>query len=1053
MFFTKEKAKKYLEDLKKYIYQNEREIGEFNIHKGDIAEGYKNILPDNEWDIINIGDRWGGKDLTCWFRTDLRVSSDMREGKTALYLDLGTGHVGGLGGAESLIYINGVPVQALDVNHREVLLTKEVLSNDQLKIAIKAFSGLQDTDRLFKAAKVAIINEEAEDFYFRALAILETVNIMAEDNYDYQQLLKFLNSSINTIDFRQPGSSVFYQSIKEANRELKGNLKDYRNNSENRPKVTVVGHSHIDVAWLWRLCHTREKCSRTFSTVLNLMEQYPEYQYLQSTPQLYQFIKEDYPEIYEKIKEKVKEGSWEITGGMWVEADCNVPSGESLVRQFLYGTRFIEKEFGVECNILWLPDVFGYSWSLPQIIKKSGMKYFMTTKISWNQFNRPEYDTFQWRGIDGTDVLTHFITTPTEGQTLYTYNGIIDPESVQGIWDNYRQKDINDELLLAYGYGDGGGGPTKEMLEMGRKMQELPAVPEVKFGKAEPYFDRLENRVKDNSDLPVWDGELYLEYHRGTYTSQAEVKKNNRNSEILYHNLELFSSFASSIDENYTYPQSMINEGWKTILRNQFHDIIPGSSIHEVYEDSAKEFTQVIEAGNKMLDKSLEDIANKVNVDGERLVVFNSLSWSRDGLILLDWQEKFKNKIFVSLDGERLSTEIINGKNKHKQILIRLPEIPSLAYKVFKIVDKDTVQTSDAQLSDTKLLIKGNVIENLYYVIKLNDNGQVISLYDKEAEREVLPDGMKANVFQVFEDKPMNYDAWDIDIYYQEKEYVVEKLINREIVEESSERVVIRFKWEFLDSIIEQDMIVYADKRRIDFKTEVDWQQQQLLMKVAFPIDVRTTKANYEIQFGNVERPTHWNTSWDYAKFETAAQKWADLSERDYGVSLLNNCKYGYDIKDKIMRLTLIKSAIQPDPKADQGHHSFTYSIYPHLGDWYDGNVTKEAYQLNYPLLYKFADNEGGALPDSKSLLDINAESTILETVKKAEDSNSLILRFYEYGNRRDKVQLNLPDTAMILETDLMEREMKDKECIKDSKFIFEIKPYEIKTFKITFLN
>jgi len=1049
MFYIKEKAKRYIDDLKQYVYIDEVPIKEFKFYQGDISEAYKVDFNDKNWNTINVGDGWGGKDVTVWFRTQVLIPEGWSKEKIALKLVIGEGHRGGLSGAESLIYINGYSVQGLDRNHHEVYLKPEWITKGRINIAIKAFSGLEDSSHLFKQANLVKIDAETEDFYYRVLTMLKTISVLEEGSIDYRNLLKFLNKAINTIDFRKPGSKEFYRSIKKANTNLKKELTEYKPKKENRPIVNVVGHSHIDVAWLWRLKHTREKCSRTFSTVIHLMEQYPKYQFLQSTPQLYEFIEEDYPEIFAKIKEKIECGRWEITGGMWVEADCNIPSGESLVRQFLFGTRYMKEKFGVDCNILWLPDVFGYSWALPQIIKKSGLKYFMTTKISWSQFNRPEYDTFRWRGIDGTEILNHFITTPGETEEpFYTYNGVLNPESVQGIWDNYHQKDINNELLLSYGWGDGGGGPTKEMIEIGNKMQELPGIPEVKFSKAEPFFKSLEEKTKDNPNLPIWDGELYLEYHRGTYTSQAQIKKNNRFSEILYHNVELFSSLTDVLIDDYKYPQKDINDNWKIILRNQFHDILPGSSIREVYEDSAEEFDQAMSSGERMLKDSLGELTKNIALDGEKLVVFNPLSWSRTGWISIPWEEGLSEKIFISEDGKKLFTKKIDSQDK--KLMIYMPEIPALGYKAFKVIKKEMKEEIIWPIRD-QLIIEKDRIENKYYQIRLNKKGQIISLHDKEFQREILPKGSKANVFQAFEDRPMSFDAWDIDIYYQEKKYIIDDLVEIEVEETGPDRGVIRFKWCFLDSVIEQRMIVYADKRRIDFETNVDWHQHQILLKVAFPANIRSTKATYEIQFGNVERPTHWNTSWDYAKFETAAQRWADLSERNYGVSLLNNCKYGYDIKGHTLRLTLIKSGIEPDPEADQGHHSFTYSLYPHQGDWFEGETTKEAHELNYPLLATVSNNKdkGSSLPISCPLVNMKANSVILDTIKKAEDDNSLILRFYEYGNQWDTVKVELLHRIKnVLECNLVEEEIEEVK-FDENKFEFKIRPYEIKSFKI----
>jgi alpha-mannosidase len=557
MFLKEEKIERYLKDLKSVL--NQKEIALENFKKYPVKTEAKTSVDFSKLkgEDFKVGDLWGGKDITCWFKTQIAVPETWRIKEGSIYLEIivGSGHAGNLKGAESLLYLNGQVLQGLDHNHSLVKLGKKELENKNLEIVIKAFSGLQAAKQKFKKAALVFRNKNVEEYYYLAQTLSQAIKTMAAGENLREKLLNILNKSLNIIDFRKANSEQFLETSADAYRYLQDSLAELKTES-NLPKVTAVGHSHIDLAWLWRLLHTREKTSRTFSTVLNLMDQYPEYTFVQSSPQLYKFIKEDYPEIYAKIKEKIKAGKWEVTGGMWVEADCNLISGESLVRQFLHGRQFIQKEFDQDWNVLWLPDVFGYSWALPQIIKKSGMKYFMTTKISWSQFNRPEYDTFKWRGIDGTEVLTHFITTPEvdNDEPFYTYNGLLNPESVKGLWDNYQQKDINDELLLAYGWGDGGGGPTKKMIEAGKKMNEIPGMPEIKFGSAEAYFSRLDQRVSSNSDLPVWDGELYLEYHRGTYTSQAEIKKNNRKAEILLHDAEIFNSLTAA--KNYLeYPE------------------------------------------------------------------------------------------------------------------------------------------------------------------------------------------------------------------------------------------------------------------------------------------------------------------------------------------------------------------------------------------------------------------------------------------------------------------------------------------------------------------
>lgn len=1053
MYFTVDKAHRYIRDLKRYVYDDRIEIPRFKACEEDVPHAFRPDFDDSSWSDFEVGSEWGGRDKTAWFRTTVDVPEHWTGRRVALFAVVGAGREGGLGGSEALLYVNGRAVQGLDANHREVCLLPEQIGSGRLNIAVKAFSGLQHEKRVFRTAHLVRIHEDTEDLFFRASTVLMAIETLPESDYDRQNLIRFLNQAINTLDFRKPGSEQFYSSVERANELLKERLRAYKPASENRPVITAVGHSHIDVAWLWQLKHTREKCSRTFSTANHLMRQYPEYVFLQSTPQLYEFVEQDYPEIFAEIQESIKAGKWEVTGGMWVEADCNIPSGESLVRQFLFGTRYMKDRFGIECSVLWLPDVFGYSWALPQIISKSGLKYFMTTKISWSQYNRAPYDTFMWRGLDGTEVLTHFITT-TEGKTprFFTYNGMLTPASTKYCWEHYQQKDINGELLLAYGWGDGGGGPTKEMIETGLKMQELPRVPEVRFGKAEDYFDRLGARVEGNPRLPVVDGELYLEYHRGTYTSQARTKRNNRKSEVLLHDVELFNSFASKYLDGYEYPQEEINANWKTVLRNQFHDILPGSSIHEVYEDSEKEFAQVFESGAAHLRRSVQALASSVSLEGRRVVVFNPVSWSRGGVARVPWADELSDMAVVDEGGSRLVTRIVDWECG-RFLEIDVPSVPGLGYRAFSLVSASAANMPPAssECQGDCVTVNERCVENRFFKIEFNRLGQIVSIYDKESGREVISPGQAANVFQVFEDRPMQFDAWDIDLYYQEKETTVGDLVEWKVETSSPEQAVILLKWKLLDSTIEQRMVVRADSRRIDFPTKVDWNEHSMLLKVAFPVDIRATKATYEIQFGNVERPTHWNTSWDYAKFESVGHKWADLSEQDYGVSLLNDCKYGYDIKNNVMRLTLIKSGVEPDPVADQGEHTFTYSIYPHAGDWFTGGTTKEAYELNFELVATIVNGPAGDLPAQGAFANVNAVSTILDTIKKSEDDDSIVLRLYEYGNRRDAVEVEFPRAVReVHECNLMEKTIR-KAKLSGDRLAFQTKPYEIKTFKVWF--
>ncbi|MDN4075312.1 alpha-mannosidase [Fictibacillus terranigra] len=1049
MLFTIEKIEAYLQEIKGHIYRRVQDIPSFKFKEWEfgeeVKEGGQPGFDDQDWSDFHVGEYWGGYDKSAWFRTTISIPKEWKNERVVLHFLVGPRDGGG-STAETLLYINGTPLQGIDVWHEEAWLPPEVLKEQNIHIALKAWSGVLKPPerRRFKTARVACVDTATEKFFYLADTSLNTVKILNETDLRRTKLLQVLNKSILMIDFLKPGSDYYYQTIEKAYQFLKVEVDQLAEHEEIKAKVKVLGHSHIDMAWLWRLTHTREKASRTFSTVLHLMRQYPEYRYIHTSPQLYKFLKEDYPEIFVKVKEKIAAGEWEITGGMWVEPDTNMPSGESLIRQIQFGKRFMKQEFGVDSKVVWLPDVFGYSWSLPQIIKKSGIETFMTTKISWSQYNRFPYDTFHWRGVDGTEIFTHFITTPEDSSWFYTYNGMIKPSSIKGTWDAYKQKEINDELLLAFGWGDGGGGPTKEMIESARVMKNLPGLPKVEMEKAEPYFENLQERVK-NQTLPVWDGELYLEYHRGTYTSQAALKRANRKAEYTYHNAEWLSVLSDLFTGKPQYPHDGLNAGWELMLLNQFHDILPGSSIRQVNEDARRDYDEIQAISEKAVNEAKETLEQRLQAKEDGIVVYNPLSLRRNGFLELPVTALTKEAAALIDEAGNITPiqTIIDGEVP--KVLAEAENIPALGYKTFTVSYAEQDHQSD-------MIVYKNYIENDYYQIRLNEKGQITSLFDKRLEREVLAKGSRGNVFQTFEDKPMRFDAWDIDLYYQEKMREIDDLEAIEILETGPIRATLKLSWRFYDSTITQLLTVYKNSPRIDFRTNVNWQEKQTLLKVAFPVNVRSTRATYDIQFGCIERPTHWNTSWDQARFEVVGHKWADLSEGNFGVSLLNDCKYGYDVKDHIMRLTLIKSSIEPDETADRGIHVFTYSLLPHQGDWREGNTVQEAYNLNVPLLSsEVSANPSGNLPAAYEFASIDCNNVILETVKKAEEGEAVIVRFYEYKQFRNpaNVTFALP-IKKAAECSLIE-EGEEQAIYNGRTLSFAMEPFEIKTFKIWF--
>lgn len=614
----------------------------------------------------------------------------------------------------------------------------------------------------------------------------------------------------------------------------------------------------------------------------------------------------------------------------------------------------------------------------------------MTIKISWNQYNRMPHDTFYWRGIDGTEILTHFMTTPNPGtgnhDYRYNYNGVIDARAMDEAWNAYQNKSINQDLLMSYGYGDGGGGVNREMLEMRRRLDKVPGLPNIKPSRVDDYFNALHDTVDQSKEyIHTWDGELYLEYHRGTYTSQAHNKKMNRKLEIHYRNTE-WLSVLSNLHTRQWDNESLRNldDGWHIILRNQFHDIIPGSSIQEVYEDSAIEYNDAQELVN-MSWQTLNHTIVKDKVD--TFTIYNSSTFTQPHNVqILDHSNR--DGTFYSIDGAKLTSQRIEDG-----WLVQTSTLPSLGTTMISFKE-GTTQTKDENMFSHKK----DGVTTPFYQIEWNSSGHLTRLYDIENHKEIL-DG-HGNILQVFEDKPLNFDAWDIDIFHREKYYQIANLDEVRVIESGNLATIIKFKWTFNHSQIEQKLTLYANHRRIDFITHIDWHEQNQLLKVAFPVSIRSTEATFDIQYGNVKRPTHWNTSWDYARFETVGHQWADLSERGYGVSLLNDSKYGYDIKDNIMRLSLIKSSILPDPTQDQGNHTFTYSLLPHEGDWYDGQVTVAAWDLNNPLLAVAGESE----LSEQNLFIFNQHNVKVDAVKKAEESEGVILRFHEYSGQSNSL-------------------------------------------------
>ncbi len=909
----------------------------------------------------------------------------------------------------------------------------------------------------FLYLKVFAKEQEAEALYYDMKLPLEAAKQMRPEEEKRRKLLELLNQAGDLLDLRVKKSDKYRASLIAASEWLKENL--YEKEWElDGPTVYALGHTHIDVAWKWPLRQTREKAVRSFSTVLYLMKRYPKYRFFLSQPQLYEYVKEDAPEIFEQVKERVKEGRWEADGAMWLESDSNLTSGESLIRQILYGKKFFNEEFGIkEQEILWLPDAFGFLGALPQIMKRSGIRYFLTTKMGWNDADQQPDDTFLWEGIDGSRVTGLYITTKNyeayperfeKPVREVTYNGRQNASQTMGTWQNYRNKELNDAVLTVYGYGDGGGGPTEGMLEESKRLSYgIPGVPKVKLSGLKEYLQVLDKNLQ-NKKLNTWYGDLYLEYHRGTFSSIAENKKNNRICEYKNQQAEWLASllwWMNKKNENANknaYPKETLDKAWKLLLLNQFHDILPGSAIAEVYEQSDIDYAKIKAMDEEIISEVLKSLSSNKSEQKNGICAWNPLGFAAEQVIELD-----KKKLHECGIDKGCSLTNVTAAQRFKDgtmlVTASLPAKGSLymaASAEKESLDKEAKKEHFALRDE-------NTLETPWYIVSWNELGELTSLYDKEAKREVLEAGTVGNEIVVYEDIPKDYDAWNVESYYSRKHWKMSVKKPCMMTETGEICAVLHTELSYESSVIEQDIVFFAHTRRIDFKTKIDWKEQQQLVKAEFHLDVMTRTAACEIPYGVMERPTHRNTSWQRAQFEMCAHRFVDLSEPGFGVALLNDGRYGHSIEDSFVGLTLLTSGIFPFPDADKGLHELTYALMPHMGDWRDANVVHEAGMLNEkPILSLYKPS---LLTEEKyTMCEVSSPNVIVTSVKRAEDESGLIVRMYESSGIRTNVEWNLEGLCpkSIYECDMMEQ--KERAVVFDEQRAkFEVRPFEIKTF------
>ncbi len=989
-----------------------------------------------ETESFKNGAEWGQDTAHDWMDFFVTVTPpEEYQGEVTLSIVTGREGMPETTNPQFVVWVNGKIEQAFDTRHTFLRLSDHGATGKSYEVVLQGYANCTypgwGTRHLSPPRLGLFINDvcgEVQQLVYDLDVIYQAALLEDPGSQSGERAWVTLSNALNLLDLRNPYSAEFFVSLAAARNYLQTQY--YEPLSKQIPEcyADAVGHTHIDVAWLWDLNQTRHKAVRSYATVLKLMERYPEFTFMAPQAQLYQFVKEDQPELYARIQQAAANGRWEVEGGMWVEADCNLPGGESLVRQLLYGNEFFETEFGHRSCVLWLPDAFGYPASLPQILKKSGIDYFFSSKLSWNESNLLPYDTFQWKGLDGSTVLAHFTpardyveTSHKEPLLFTTYSARLSPSQIKGGWQRFQQKGVDSHFLVSYGYGDGGGGPTEWMLENARRMHvTVQRLPVVRHVSVRSFFKQLEQRVVNDRHLPKWSGELYLERHRGTYTAMARNKRSNRLIERELRETEFWSEYACRC-KGLHYPGRDLRTIWQHVLTLQFHDILPGSSIKKVYDDSREMYQKLFEELKEWKEGAC--LALSTACPGE-ILLYNSLPHVRNDIVY-----------FQAPD----SITALEDADGHCYPVQHLEQTACAFVQGIPPMGAVQMHMCERPCENSCLDITTEHFCTPFFEGVFDRSMRIVSLIDKRCGRQVVKEGQALNRIVCYENRPHDYDAWDINIYYRERFWDVDELLSAKIVEQGPVLTKVQCEYQFNKSRIIQNVVFYQDIGRIDFESQIDWKESNYLLKAHFPVDIFYSEATYDIQFGNVKRTTHQNTSWDQAKFEVCAHKWMDVSEGNYGFSLLNDCKYGHSANENDIALTLLKSSTAPNPHADQEMHRFIYSIVPHQGDWRTAGIPEMAYCLNIPVT-AFC-GRGGAVP---AFLQIDCENVMVEAVKHSLRGNGTVIRLFEYFGQRTHVRLKLgwnPEAVHIIS--LMEDI--EKTVIPSGNLVeLEIRPYEI---------
>jgi alpha-mannosidase len=955
------------------------------------------------------------------------------------------------------IFSNGVRVYLGNEDAQEpILLTEKAQPGQRFLIAARVDAREVDTSLNRSQLRIEPPARRPDPNLLHAEILAAWPMITAYDagQSERKQQLEAAVKAVDLAALERSDQAAFDASLRLAQTKLE-TLKPWLK----RFTIHAVGNSHIDMAWLWPWTETVEVVRNTFQSALDLMREYPDFKFTMSSARTYEWMEEKYPDLYRQIEQRIKQGRWEVIGGMWVEPDLNMPAGESLVRQILVGKRYFQKKFGVDVKIGWNPDSFGYNWQLPQIYKKSGMDYFVTQKLLWaHEFTTFPYKLFWWEAPDGSRLLTYF---------PHDYAGGIEPERMAKDLSQWApamygpQLSETPEMMHLYGVGDHGGGPTRTMLdEANRWMSPDVVYPQLKLGTATEFFADLGSKLP-SMNIPVWKDELYFQYHRGVMTTQSETKRRIRHSEETLLHAEEFASLASLYGQ--PYPQEDFERAWKRLLFDHFHDIMPGSGIAVNYLDAKRNLADVRLLAAEITRNALTELSAHINTQGvgTPVLVFNSLSWPRSEVIEIEAQLPAPARQVEVADaaGKPAETQLLSmDPETHRARLLLFASLPAVGYQTYFV-------RAGARAAPDRSALKASSdsLENEFIRVRVDpQSGCMISLFDKRSNREALAPSESdsggprntvcGNLLQAFYDKPKRWDAWNIDADFEKQHWDLDQADEVKLTEKGPLRAVIRVKKHFQNSSFAQDITLYAGVPRVDVKMQADWHEKHILLKVAFPLSAHNDKATFEIPYGSIERPTTRRTPAEQAEFEVPAQRWADISDANHGFSLLNDCKYGYDAKGNVLRLSLLRSPEWPDPHADEGHHEFTYSLYPHTGTWRDAQTVRRGYELNDKPITIGAEMHPGALPAEHSFLLLQPDSVVLTAIKKAEDDETVVLRFYEWAGEQSNVKLQLPQGAeSATETDLMEMPIGAGLSIQNGAASVPTRPYEIKTVKIRF--